>query len=223
MEYTIRSANDKVYPDKNLPLDIWDKADTLQITHFPWQDSGHRPETTVRLLYTTNALYIRFEVKDQFIRAVARQFQDNVCTDSCVEFFVAPVPDSLDYFNFEVNCGGTMLLHRCPSIEERANGRETENVTHADGLTIEMEHSLPKIIDPEIAEPTNWTIEYRIPFRLFAKYFDIKAPKSGDIWRANFYKCGDKTSHPHWGSWAPVKTEKPNFHTPQFFRPIIFG
>ena len=116
-----------------------------------------------------------------------------------------------------------MLLHRCPSVEERAAGRETENVADVDGATIRPEHSLPVIVDPELIEPTNWNIEYRVPFQLFAKYFDIKAPKSGDVWRANFYKCGDKTSHPHWGSWAPVNTEQPNFHTPECFRPIIFA
>ena len=189
----------------------------------PWPDSGHRPETVVRLLYTSEALYIQFQVKDRFVRAIAKRFQDNVCGDSCVEFFVAPVSNSLAYFNFEVNCGGTMLLHRCPSVEERAAGRETENVADVDGATIRLEHSLPVIVDPELIEPTNWNIEYRVPFQLFAKYFDVKAPKSGDVWRANFYKCGDKTSHPHWGSWAPVNTEQPNFHTPECFRPIIFA
>jgi hypothetical protein len=223
MEYTVRSTHNISGTDARLPSTVWEKAETLNITHFPWPDSGHRPETMVKLLYTPEALYIRFQVKDQFVRAVAKQFQDSVCTDSCVEFFVAPVSNSLSYFNFEVNCGGTMLLHRCPSIEERAKGRETENVTDADGATIVVDHSLPSIVDPELVEPTNWTIEYRVPFLLFEKYFEIDPPGPGDLWRGNFYKCGDKTSRPHWGSWAPVETERPNFHTPQFFRPIVFA
>ncbi|MEW6117215.1 MAG: carbohydrate-binding family 9-like protein, partial [Nitrospirota bacterium] len=39
-------------------------------------------------------------------------------------------------------------------------------------------------------------------------------------WRANFYKCGDATSHPHWASWAPV--EALNFHLPHCFGTICF-
>ena len=30
--------------------------------------------------------------------------------------------------------------------------------------------------------------------------------------RANFYKCGDKTAHPHYVSWAPINTPQPDFH-----------
>ena len=39
---------------------------------------------------------------------------------------------------------------------------------------------------------------------------------SGQVWRANLYKCGDQTSHPHWASWAPIG-EALNFHQPGFF------
>ena len=36
---------------------------------------------------------------------------------SCVEFFVSPIPDSQAYFNFEVNCGGTMLVRRMARVK----------------------------------------------------------------------------------------------------------
>ena len=96
------------------------------------------------MLYDERALSIIFRVEDRYVRAVAECFQDSVCTDSCVEFFVAPLPDSQAYFNFEVNCGGTMLLHRCPSAAERAQGRETENVSDADGATIHIATTSPQ-------------------------------------------------------------------------------
>ena len=136
---------------------------------------------------------------------------------------MAPLPDSEAYFNFEVNCGGTMLLYRCPSTVEREAGEGTVNVSAADGLTIAIAHSLPHIVEPEIAEPTTWTVEYHVPFSLFASYFGADTPTSGTRWKGNFYKCGDLTSHPHWGSWAPVHTETPSFHQPSFFQPIDFA
>lgn len=222
MQYTIRKAADVPAPSADWSAPVWQTAETLRVTHFPWEDSGHRPDVQARVLYDDQALHVHFRVEDQYVRAVAERFQDSVCLDSCVEFFVSPLPDSEAYFNFEVNCGGTMLLHRCPSASERAVGRTTENVRDDEGATIQIAHSLPKIVEPEIAEKTTWTLEYRVPFALFSSYFDCPVPSQGDQWRANFYKCGDATPHPHWGSWAPVGTERPNFHQPTYFQPILF-
>lgn len=218
MQYTVRPATAPLgSPDASWDRPLWQSADTLDITRFSWEDSGHRPVVQARLLYDEAWLGIIFRVEDQYVRAVARNFQDGVCTDSCVEFFVSPLPDSEAYFNFEVNCGGTMLLFRCESRRDNAE------VADEDGATIAMAHSLPKIVEPEIAEPTTWTVEYHIPHSLFAKYFESAIPTAGTQWRANFYKCGDKTSHPHWGSWAPVDTPRPDFHRPEFFQPILFA
>ncbi len=210
-------------PSANWDAPAWQLAETLRVTHFPWEDSGHRPNVQARALYDSEALYIHFRVEDQYVRAVAEKFQDSVCLDSCVEFFVSPLADSEAYFNFEVNCGGTMLLHRCPSPAEKNAGRATEDVSDADGATILIAHSMPKIVNPEITEETIWTLEYRVPFALFTAYFGCPTPRRGDQWRANFYKCADATSHPHWGSWAPVETERPNFHQPTYFQPIAFA
>ena len=41
----------------------------------------------------------------------------------------------------------------------------------------------------------------------------------GHRMRGNFYKCGDHTDSPHWGSWAPV--ERVDFHVPHLFGDLI--
>ena len=148
-----------------------------------------------------------------------------VCNDSCVEFFVAPDADPARdaYFNFELNCGGTMLLHACPSRADRAAGAETVYVSPEDGATIQIATTLPTTVEPELEAATSWTAEYHVPWPLFGKHFDVAPPTAGTTWRANFYKCGDRTSHPHWGSWAPVDTPRPNFHKPEFFQPVHFA
>lgn len=35
--------------------------------------------------------------------------------------------------------------------------------------------------------------------------------------KAGFYKCGDETGRPHYGSWQKVETDAPDFHRPEFF------
>ena len=87
---------------------------------------------------------------------------------------------------------------------------------------IQIAHSLPKIVEPEITSPVTWTLEYRLPIEIFAKYSSATKPAAGAIWRANFYKCADKTSHPHWLTWSFVDNDMPNFHLPQYFGTLEF-
>lgn len=225
MEYAIRRAPRALgEPTAAGDHALWAAADELAVSHFPWADSGHRPKVRARVLWDGGWLAARFEVDDRYVRAIAQQWNDSVCADSCVEFFIAPSadPERDAYFNFEVNCGGTMLLYACPSRADGAAGARGVHVTPEDGATIRIAHTLPQIVDPEIAAPTTWAVEYHVPWALFAKYFGAAAPQAGTVWRANFYKCADKTSHPHWGSWAPVGTERPNFHQPAFYQPVRF-
>ena len=39
---------------------------------------------------------------------------------------------------------------------------------------------------------------------------------------ANFMKCGDETSDPHFVTWAPIATENPDYHRPEFFGVLEF-
>ena len=54
------------------------------------------------------------------------------------------------------------------------------------------------------------------PGIILVQYCGGAPPVPGDRWRANFYKCGDETSHPHWASWSPVG--RLDFHRPQRLR-----
>jgi hypothetical protein len=87
---------------------------------------------------------------------------------------------------------------------------------------VEVAHTLPRIVEPEIETDTTWIVEYRIPFSILSEYHTFPLPEAGTVWRANLYKCADKTSHPHWLTWAPVDFPSPNFHLPEFFGTLEF-
>ena len=57
---------------------------------------------------------------------------------------------------------------------------------------------------------------------LLVKYAGPLPGMQDQTWRANFYKCGDATSHPHWASWNPIG-EKLSFHKPEYFGEIVFA
>jgi hypothetical protein len=199
---------------------VWEKAITLAVDCFRSESSAHRPQTFCKLLYTQKRIYGIFRVEDQFIRCIHAGFQADVYKDSCVEFFVQP-KEGGGYFNFEFNCGGALCASYVTD-PARVAGRVKEflPLTVDDERQILRYASLPTIVDPEIETKLVWYLEFSIPIALLEKYTGQLGQIKGQRWRANFYKCGDETSHPHWASWAPLAAR--NFHAPACFGSICF-
>ena len=100
--------------------------------------------------------------------------------------------------------------------------RKFRPVDAADAQGVAIRSSLPPRVVPEVAEPLTWTLAAQIPFALFEPYVGAVAPRVGDAWRANLYKCADETSHPHWAAWAPIGPVL-SFHAPQYFGTLTFA
>lgn len=215
--YEIQKAPQAVTIDANWDKDVWKNIPAITLDLYMGDKPQHRPKTQAKLLYDDEAVYVIFRVEDQYVRAVAREFHDSVCSDSCVEFFFSPDKTvETGYFNLEMNCGGTILLHFNPQP------RQSRELDIADCQKIEVAHTLPKNIEPEISEPTTWSVEYCLPLAILEKYGSVTKPAPGVVWRANFYKCADQSSRPHWLTWNKVDHPSPNFHLPQFFGQIKF-
>ena len=179
---------------------------------------SHFPETHVKLRYDKKNIYVIFNVKDRYIKAVAKETNGKVWEDSCVEFFFSPGPDiERGYFNFEANCKGVFLFEY-----HTDNNKSKGFVSSDDYNKIKIAHSLSKNVEEESAHPEIWTVEYSIPISILSNYMKVEQPESGVSWRANFYKCADKSSHPHWLTWAKVDYPKPKFHLPEFFGHLNF-
>jgi len=199
----------------------WDKApwqtvEPLLISHYMGDEPDHKPVTQAKIAYDTDNLYCIFRVQDNFIRAVTSTSGGPVWEDSCVEFFFRP--NTTGYFNLETNCIGTPLLRY-----QVAPNREITPLPTQHYNRIQIAHSLPaKLINPEISTPLVWTLEYCLPIDLLNHYLPVSVLSSGTQWSANFYKCGDKTSHPHWLTWSPINNPTPDFHRPDYFGILEF-
>mgnify|MGYP000652969664 FL=1 len=206
----------------------WKNVEHINVDAFRPESSEHRPETSVKLLYDEHKIYGIFRVVDRYIHCTRTRYQDPVCKDSCVEFFVQPKPPPVEpskklsgYFNFEFNCGGTLYCSYItdPEIVNR-NFKEVVMLPPEDGTAVRIFHSMPEVVDPEIAETAEWFLEFSVPLSLLEKYAGHIGSPKGQKWRANFYKCASDTTHPHWAAWSPV--DKLNFHLPHCFGTIIF-
>ncbi len=192
----------------------WDGAEVLAIDSFHPKSSSHRPRSTARVVHDGKHLFVGFEVADRFVRVVRTGYQENVCKDSCVEFFVAP-REGHGYFNFEVNAGGAMLLHYNPP-QVGDGPRQWEALGEEWAREVEIRASLPQRVEPEHAGPLTWQVRVRIPIALFEAVVGALGPISGQTWRGNFYKIASESSHPHWASWHPIG-ERLDFHQPDHF------
>ena len=211
--YVIRRATGPVRP---APEDgAWAAAERLAVDEFPWYESGQKQATDVALLYDDEALHALFVCEDSHISAVATDLNGNVYLDSCVEFFAWPA--ALEgYFNFEGNCCGTVHLGFAP---DRHNRKLAPQAIH-DQLTVVT--SIPTATKEESPNDDGWWLAAVIPFAAIAEFTSAAvAPKSGDRWRANFYRCGGKTD-PQFGCWNVIACERPSYHLPEFFGELIF-
>ena len=196
----------------------WKGIPSERIRNHMGKKPDHFPKAEVKIAYNDMAVFLMFRVEDRYVRATAAAHQDYVYKDSCVEFFFAPGSDlSKGYFNLEMNCGGAMLFHF--QMQPR---KERIVIPESQYRKITIHHSLPRIVDPEIEEPVTWTVAYSIPLSLLRRYCQVVAPAPQVLWRVNFYKCADGTSHPHWLTWSPVDLPEPNFHYPQSFGLLQF-
>jgi len=199
---------------------VWRNVLPLFVDCFRPEGGDHRPLTQCKLLFDDHTILGIFRVEDQFIRSVHVGFQTDVWKDSCVELFIQPKNCS-GYFNFEFNCGGALLASYVTD-SRRVNGRLQgyTPLTRLDDAQIERFASLPPKVAPEIAAPLTWSLEFAIPLGVLENYAGSLGEIRGQSWRANIYKCGDETSHPHWASWSPLPAR--NFHDPASFGQITF-
>lgn len=201
---------------------VWRQANTLSVANFHPASSEHHPVVEARLLHDDQAIHVHFKVQDHHVRCVHTQPQDKVYEDSCVEFFFQPRPDR-GYLNLEANCGGTFLCGYIEDARRISGGFAKYTAVDPEWLArIQVYHSLPPVVDPEITTPVEWKLEYSIPLGMIEAYAGPLGRLAGQQWRANFFKCGDKTSHPHWASWAPIG-EALNFHQPDRFALLLFA
>lgn len=179
-----------------------------------WPDKfGYRPFTTVCVGHSLAAIHIAFQVHGNYLRATSTKDNQNVNEDSCVEFFVKR-QDSEFYYNFEFNCIGV-----CKAAKHFKTRENVKYFTSSQLKEIGRWSSLAPMAFSEIDGNFFWELCIRIPFKLI----EVDPKNLPEKLLGNFYTCGDIAEQPHYVSWNPIKTEKPDFHRPEFFGELKLG
>ncbi len=218
--YYLRIMIRKVYTPEGLKVSdipLFFKEEGIEFESIDvcnWPDQfPYKPEVKFAIAHCSDAILVDYRVEEQGTAARADKDQGNVWEDSCVEFFVSPCLTDGLYYNIESNCIGRLKL--CCGL-----GREGR---------VEASHEILRgvkrcsSLGSEPFEEKNvgaWELSLIIPVSTFWKH-DVRSLE-GTTMKANFYKCGDKLSVPHFLSYAPIDTASPDFHRPEFFVPITF-
>ena len=203
-------------PNPNLD-DISNKLDELgsgnRIGITPWPEYSYKPDVRFNIGYRATDIFLKYYVQEEYIRAVYSNSNENVWEDSCVELFISHLNESI-YYNFEFNCIGTCLVKKGISRNNRFFF-EPSRIQN-----IKTKSSLGRNTFTEKKGKFSWDLTIAIPLALF---FDdeVKGLK-GKKMSANFYKCGDSLSKPHFVTWNTIDTDNPDFHRPEYFGEIYF-
>jgi hypothetical protein len=216
--YRVQRMKDNRTIDADWNKAAWKGLPTVKLEYYMGKEPVHQPKVEAKAAYDDDFVYLIWHVEDNFLLAKRTQHGQDVYRDSCVEFFFTPGgdPGQRGYFNLETNSVGVKLFGA------HIPGSKAEKFTAEDFASVVTASSLKGPIDPELVKPTTWTLEYKIPLALLARFAKVERPKPGTAWRGNFYKCADESSHPHWLTWSPVMGAKPSFHLPQYFGILAF-
>jgi hypothetical protein len=216
--YKVNKLTGPVKIDADWSKPQWKDIEPADVAFFMGEVPDFQPEVQVKMMYDNFNLYLIFNVIDRFVRCLTKDFNGPVWEDSCVEFFFAPENNFTQrYFNLEVNCSGTPLMHY--NIIPR---KEIRTIEVNELARVEIAHTLAGVIDREIKEPVTWSVELRIPLNIPGLYSKISYPAPGVEWRGNFYKTAKNNSNPHYIAWNPVINLKPDFHLPEYFGILRF-
>lgn len=178
-----------------------------------WKDYPYKPEVSFRIAHTGKEILLHYKVKEAAVRAVADKDNGAVWEDACVEFFVSPGGDN-NYYNFECNCAGKLLIQG-GAVNERRPAASPEVLA-----MVKRWSSLGTEPFGERVSECSWELTMVIPVSAFFK--DTLDSLDGKTMKGNFYKCGDKLPTPHFLSWSPIALERPMFHCPDFFGTLSF-
>jgi hypothetical protein len=205
-EIVAKHLDHEIVLDATRPSPLWAQAQPI-IFCKNWQGANPDTErqTEVRLLWSQQSLYLRFECGYRellvFEDSDPDGRRDHLWERDVAEVFLQPDPSlPHNYKEFEVSPNGMWIdLDIFPGGRANLNSGLLRSV-----FLDEKRHK--------------WAAEFAIPFKSLTGSFDPNAP-----WRANFFRIEGPSERRTYQAWQPTLTPQPNFHVPEVFGELRFA
>ncbi len=183
--------------------DAWESATPVRFCH-DWQGRNADPqrETEVRVLWTTETLFLRFRARYRTLYTYENrdQRQPELWERDVAEVFLQPAGQSgRNYAEFEISPNGDWL-----------------DLAIKPDQTLDLNCMMKSKVVVDAAANI-WTAELAIPMKSLTREFDPKLP-----WKLNFFRVEGAEPERFYSSWQPTNTPKPNFHVPEAFASLSF-
>ncbi len=201
MEYKVKTIGTK---------DEIESCSRFEIDKYVWEDKNdYIPKAYGYMGFIPGeGLFYKIICEESNPLAEVSEYHGRVCNDSCVECFLAfpeegeELSTDVLYFNFEANSLGNLFA-------KAAKGRKGREF---------ISDEMYRLCNPAAkVEEGKWSFEALIPLALLEQYKQVPKLKKGAKFYCNFYKISETPGYEHYGSFAPIALDKPNFHCPQFF------
>jgi hypothetical protein len=185
----------------------WELAKPVNVTQY-WSGEPAPPgrHFTAHVLWTDSAFYVRFDTNQSEDLVIADHPDNSRKTiglwerDVC-EIFIAP-ENYDEYFEFEAAPTGEWL-----DLEIRySNGKRDTDWDYQSRMEVAT-----RMYDDRVL------IAMKIPWAAFGR-----APRTGDVWFGNLYRCVGQNESRGYLAWRPTLTPEPNFHVPERFGKVKF-
>jgi alpha-galactosidase len=188
------------------PDSAWATASPIRFSA-DWQglNADAQRETEVRLLWTPESLYLRFDARYRtitiFSDAETNGRRDQLWDRDVCEAFLQPDPSELRrYKEFEVAPNGFWI-----DLDIAPSGKQ------------DLRSGLRRRTDIDEVNK-RWQAVLALPMKSLMERFDSSA-----VWRANFYRVEGPAEPRFYCAWRPTHTAQPNFHVPEAFGKLLFA
>lgn len=179
----------------------WEKAESHELKE-NIRGGVPKKKTQFRMLWTDDAIWVRFDCEDDDPVATMTKFNDDLFNEDVAEVFITP-NNRRRYHEFEVapNGNGMHLI-----VHNTMRGYFFANKLRED-----------KYFRRIYKNKDGWVAEYALPFAIFNRY-----PKAGDSWLMNAHRCDLNPD----GKTQEISSLSPTywltFHRPKAFVPVTF-
>lgn len=185
----------------------WNWRDVPALPPFTLADGSGpaQQQTTARLCFDAQALYVRFDCDDNDIWGTYTQRDEPIYDEEVVELFIGPGPaDLIHYYEFEISPNGVLLDAKVYNPTSQRAELEVDTQWNCPGIRWQAGRN---------DEANHWWAVLVIPWAALAP-----PGKLPPIWRANFYRIErPRHAQPEFSCWSPTMTNPADFHKPAWF------
>jgi len=177
--YKVAKTTDAITVDGKMDETAWANAQEVSFDYFYRSDNKpmDKQKTTFRMMWDNTNMYLFYTAQDTSLTFRETQPDGRPYLDDCAEFFVLPVPDSLNmHFGFEINIQKAVYdyimfwqyVNKQNVFVKQYNADNYKVAVTTDGT-----------INNDKDKDKGWTMEIAIPFAALGNF---QRPRAGAKW-----------------------------------------